>query len=86
MPRDFLSDFGEVKENKTFMNVTKNGKVAYISKKRVSLQEIKPEYSSNAKTFTDQEIKQRHLGKVKCIVKFKNEDELKQILTAYFKD
>lgn len=83
--RDFLGTFGEVKANKIFTNVVgKNGKTAYISKRRVSLQDYKAEYGPTAKAFSEEEIKARHLGKVKCIVKFKTDDELKEILSKYF--
>lgn len=84
-PRDFLNDFGTLKLNKVYTNVCgKNGKVAYVSKKRVSLQDYKHEYGSAVKVLSDDDIKKRHLGKVKCVMRFKDDEELKSILTMYF--
>ena len=82
--QDLLATFGDVKTNKIFTNVVKNGKTAYIAKRRVSLQDFKPEYGTAVKIFTDEEVKTKHLGKVKCIFKFKTNDELKELLTKYF--
>ena len=85
--REFLKDFGDVKENKTFSIVKGEKKIACVSKKQVSLQDYKLEYGGKShKMFTEDEVKRRHLGRIRCIVKFKTDEDLKNILTEYFKD
>lgn len=83
--RSYLKDFGVVKEFKTYTTIAgKNKKLASVTKRRVTLEDYKPEYGSNVRIFTEEEIKTRHLGKTKCIMKFKTDDELKSILSKYF--
>ena len=83
----WLKDFGTVKQNKVYTNVVgKNGKIAYVGKRTVSLQDFKSEYGSNVKILTPENIVSGHLGKVKCSMKFKTEEELKQILIKYFSE
>ena len=84
---EFLADFGDVKNNKTFSIVKSEKKIACISKKQVSLQDYKDEYGgASHKLFSEEEVKRRHLGKIRCIIKFKTDDDLKNILTEYFKN
>ena len=82
--RDFLKDFGEVKINKVYTNVIGTNKIAYVAKRRVSLQDYDKSYGSNVTIFDDKGITNCHLGKIKCRMKFKTDDELKDILTKYF--
>ena len=86
---DTLKKFGTVKKNKHFINVTgENKKKAFIAKSKVSLQEYDEKYGKgdHVEIFSKDEIKKRHLGKVKCNIKFNSEDELVKLLTSYFAD
>ena len=81
-----IAKFGEVREVKNYTLVyDKSMKKALIMKKRVHLEDAIKEYEGLKKrTFTKDEIKKRHMGKVKCIVKYSNDEELKKILGTYF--
>jgi hypothetical protein len=82
---ELLKPFGTVEVKKTSTKVTgKDKKVAYVTNRRISLQDYKPEYGTNVRQLTEEKMKKAHLGNVKCVMKFKTDEELKDILTKYF--
>lgn len=82
-----LEKFGSVKKNKHFTNIVDgNKKKACISKNKVCLQDYDEAYGTgdHVEIFSAEDIKKRHLGKVKCIIKFTSEEDLSTILEKYF--
>jgi hypothetical protein len=61
-------------------------KKALIMKKSVQLEDSSKanEFGLPVKIFLPEEIKKRHMGKIKCSVKFSNDEELAKILKIYF--
>lgn len=86
MNRAELGKFGEVKVVKNYSQVLdKSLKKALIMKKCVHLEDTSKTYKDlPTRIFTAEEIKKRHMGKIKCVVKYKNDEELKLILETYF--
>ena len=85
MDRNELCKFGEVKETKHYIQVFDPSlKKALVMKRCVHLEDSSKNYGEDMKIFTPEEIKKRHMGKIKCIVKYRTDDELKSILQAYF--
>lgn len=83
-----LSKFGEVRVVKNYSMVYDQSlKKALIMKRCVHLEDaskINELSGMTIKVYTPEEIKKRHMGKIKCSVKYANDDELKKILKAYF--
>lgn len=82
-----LSRFGTIKqtESKSYLQVLDGSlKKALIMKRTVHLEDASKKYSENMKVFTPDEVKKRHMGKIKCIVSYKTDEELSRILTMYF--
>lgn len=81
-----LKKFGVVKQAKAYTKITNEAdkKVACVLKKSVVLPVMKPEFGTEVKTFTDDEIKKRHLGKFKYAIKVKNDAEILALLEKYF--
>jgi hypothetical protein len=80
-----ISKFGEVRETKHYIMVyDKSLKKALIMKRSVHLEDADKNYGQKTRIFSNDEIKKRHMGKIKCIAKFDNETELETILTTYF--
>jgi hypothetical protein len=81
-----LSKFGEIRETKHYIQVyDKSLKKALVMKRCVHLEDASKQYDGlSVKTFTPEEIKKRHMGKIKCIVKYTNDSELAKILQIYF--
>lgn len=84
-----LSKFGEVRVVKNYTMVYDQSlKKALVMKKSVQLEDTSKinEFTGImlVKVFSTEEIKKRHMGKVKCSVKYNNDDELKKILKTYF--
>jgi len=81
-----LSKFGDVKETKNYLKVyDKSLKKALIMSRCVHLEDSSKTYEGlKTRIFNEEEIKKRHMGKVKCIVKYSNVDELEKILQIYF--
>lgn len=75
--------YGSVKKSKHHIKIIGKTKTAYITKRHVSLQEYKPEFGEG-KTFSAEEIKRRHLGKIVCSLPHKTLDELCRVLDLYF--
>lgn len=85
MTKKELSKFGSIKEVKHYIEVYDPSlKRALITKRCVHLEDGDKKYSDKMRVFTEEEIKKRHMGKIKCIAKYKNDIQLKQILELYF--
>lgn len=88
MEKSELSKFGEVRIVKNYTMVYDPSlKKALIMKKRVQLEDASKanEFTGmSVKVYTPEEIKKRHMGKIKCSVKYASDDELKRILQIYF--
>jgi len=82
--KEVMEKFGTVNAGKHHIKVHNKNKAAYVSGKQISLQDFKPEYGPNARHFSDDEIKRRHLGKIRCQVVYKTADDLKGVLEKYF--
>jgi hypothetical protein len=80
-----LRKFGTIKEVKHYIEVYDPSlKRALITKRCIHLEDGNKHYSDKMRIFTKEEIKKRHMGKIKCIVKYKNDIELIKILRMYF--
>lgn len=81
-----LSTFGEVRETKHYLMVyDKSLKKALIMKSCVHLEDSTKTYDGlQVRIFSKEEIKKRHMGKIKCIVKYSNNEQLQKILEIYF--
>jgi len=84
--KDMLEKFGTVNVAKHHVKIHTKNKTAYVSGKQISLQDYKEEYGPNAKHFSEEEIKRRHLGKVCCQVAYKTDEELLDVLDKYFSE
>jgi hypothetical protein len=80
-----LKKFGEIKETKHYVQIQdKSKKKALVMKRTIHLEDADKAYSEKMRKFTDEEIKKRHMGKIKCIAGYKDETELIKILEMYF--
>lgn len=80
-----LLKFGDIKETKHYTQVIdKSLKKALVMKRTVHLEDANKSYSSKIKSFSADEIKKRHMGKIKCIAYYKDDAELLNILDMYF--
>jgi hypothetical protein len=85
MDKEVLKKFGDIKETKHYTQVTdKSKKKALIMKRTIHLEDANKIYSSKMREFMNDEVKKRHMGKIKCIVGYKDETELLKILEMYF--
>lgn len=86
MDKTELAKFGEVRVTGHYTIVyDKSLKKALIMKRSVHLEDADKDYGTlKIRKFTTDEIKKRHMGKIKCIVKYSSDDELKRILEIYF--
>ena len=85
MDKGQLGKFGEVSETKHYTQVTdKSLKKVLIMKRSIHLEDGDKKYSEKMRVFTPDEIKKRHMGKIKCIAKYKDDAELLKILQMYF--
>ena len=85
MLKKVLNKFGTVKEVKHYIEVADPSfKRALITKRCVHLEDGSKKYSDKMRVYTEEEIKKRHMGKIKCIAKYKNEIQLVEILEKYF--
>lgn len=81
----YIGDFtkyGEVKNSKSYIKIIKDDLIASVQNNAIFLQ------SSidwlNFKAFSEEEISKRHLGNFKYLAKFKNDNEIFEILNKYF--
>jgi hypothetical protein len=80
-----LLKFGDIKETKHYTQVIdKSLKKALIMKRCVHLEDANKPYSTKMRSFKVDEVKKRHMGKVKCIAHYKDDAELLNILEMYF--
>lgn len=61
-----------------------SGRKACFSGKRVQLLSYSPDYGENFVEVTEQEAREKHLGKMRCIGTITNEHELLILLSKYF--
>jgi hypothetical protein len=67
MDKTGLYNFGEVRETKHYSIVyDKSLKKALVMKKSVHLEDATKDYGLKIRKFTLDEIKKRHMGKIKC--------------------
>lgn len=81
---ELLKKFGPIKQTKTYVKVTKDKKTACIQKDSIFLMIHRPDFGQNVRIFSDDEIKKRHLGKFKYLMKAKDSTEMMGILDKYF--
>jgi hypothetical protein len=80
-----VQKFGETRSTKHYIQVAdKSKKKALIMKNSVHLEDSDKKYGDKMRVFTKEEIEKRHMGKIKCVVKFKEEQEVLKILELYF--
>ena len=85
MIKKILSKFGTIKEVKHYIEVSDPSlKRALIKKRCIHLEDGNKKYSDKMRVYTEEEIKKRHMGKIKCIAKYSNDIELIKILEMYF--
>lgn len=80
-----LQKFGEVRSTKHYIQVVdKSLKKALIMKRSVHLEDSLKKYGEKMRIYTEQEVKKRHMGKMRCVVKFNEDQEVLNILNLYF--
>jgi len=86
MDRTELAEFGEIKQTKHYVQVIDRSlRKALVMSKGVYLEDASKTYENlQVRIFKIEEIKKRHMGKVKCFVKYHSDDELMKILQTYF--
>ncbi|MDD5649332.1 MAG: hypothetical protein PHF86_02795 [Candidatus Nanoarchaeia archaeon] len=86
MDQTELSKFGKVRKTNNYIIVSDESlKKALIMKKSVHLEDATEKYGElKTRIFSQEECKKRHMGKIKCVVEYSNDQELEQILQAYF--
>lgn len=76
--------FGDLKETKHYIQIRdKSLKKALIMKNSMQLEDADKKYGVMRK-FSLEEVKKRHMGKMKCIVKYKDDEEVIKILELYY--
>ena len=85
MEREQFNKFGDVKVTKHYIVVfDKTLKKAIVTKRCVHLQDGDKEYSDKMRVYSKEEVIKRHMGKMKCVVKYKDQQDLMRILDLYF--